>query len=221
MREAMAALLAGGAIPSNAAAAHEGRAGDAVEAIPHVMGATGFELQAPSGLGRRIAAARRPGHPWRRPRPGRRGARPATPGRSDDRAGVGSCQPARRRTARPARAGGRRTRPPRPARCTGEPGARPARGAVTANSWATIPPKLTPSTRAVGPARRIHDGQRVGRTGRHPVGAGRRAAPAQAPVVAGDQVEGAGRTGRPTGRALDRHPEPIRNSSRGPVPRRW
>ena len=61
-------------------------------------------------------------------------------------------------------------------------------GAVTATSWATMPPKLTPTSAKVSQPDVVGQGQGVGGVVGHGVRPGRDLGAAQAPLVGGDGV---------------------------------
>ena len=114
----------------------------------------------------------------------------------------------------------RRIRPRRRMRCRGARGARPARDCVTANSCATIPPKLIPTTRQTVPADELEQTLDVARQVGHrvrPAGERRwdrtRGSPTRARSNSPARYSSIGCA------SASERPEPLQNRTRGPLPR--
>jgi len=125
---------------------HQRGTGDGAEPVPHVMAPPGGELGRRPATATGSSSASRPSSSSTRARsPDGRRARRRRTGR---RAVPGGPPPGRRGRGPRARAAGRRNhRRPRTSAQQGQ--ALDPAGAVTASSWATMPPKLTPTTRVV------------------------------------------------------------------------
>ena len=131
------------------AAGHERRRGDPGEAVGDVVAAGGPRAASPRrAAARACARGRRLRHGWRRS-PGRADGWRGTRRRSGCRRASARWRCVRRRAARPARAAGTTRRPLPPAEVHTSASRSMRAGAVTAISWATIPPKLTPTRRVV------------------------------------------------------------------------
>ena len=131
-------------------------------------------------------------HPVSRSGRPARGGRRARPRPSGCRAATSSGRPSGRRRVSRARAGGTRHRPRPPAEVQARTRRRTRRGCRTVSSWATMPPKDTPTTRQSSQPTGVEERRRVvGEIG-HGGGPGRHAPLPEAALLVEEQLEGVG-----------------------------
>ena len=191
------------------------------EAVPDVVVAAGLELL---GLAPRLlvgaSGSRAPTRPASRRGPGRSGASASHSGVNRvSSIGTSRSRPARRRAGPRSSCSGY-DEPPTPPGDVQSSARRSTRsGQVTASSWATIPPKLMPTTRKRVPADVVEQRGGVGGVVGHRVRPRRDRGAAEPALVVGDDVEARANDVAPSAGPRSRvEPDPLKKSS-GPLPR--